>query len=320
MHTGNGKAGHVVLAESLDTTILDQTAHMLRDGSVVAGLDQLFQSLQAQRLATGDTEWAKFVNRCLQHPLRELVHQDPFTYRAFSKPRGYAGDAEMMDFIYGREEGWPAPTGTSPLGKQIFDYTTGSSASEAVRVRRGFIADFIDRLVDDVRRPHLLSLAAGHLREAGLAAAVRRRRLGRFLALDADRATLNEVDRCYGPYGVETIHAPIRQLLSRHLSLGQFDLAYSTGLFDYLHLPAARRLAHAMFQMLRSGGRLLVANFLPGIQAVGYMESYMDWRLVYRTRREMLDVADDIPQAHIRDIRLFAEENENIIFLQVTRK
>jgi extracellular factor (EF) 3-hydroxypalmitic acid methyl ester biosynthesis protein len=226
----------------------------------------------------------------------------------------------MMDFIYGREEGWSVPRGTSPLGQQIFEYTTGSSASEGVRARRGFIADFIDRLVDEVSRPHILSVAAGHLREAGLAAAIRRRRTGRFVALDADRASLDEVDRCYGAYGVESIHASIRQLLSGKLSLGQFDLVYSTGLFDYLHLPAAQRLAYAMFQMLRSGGKLLVANFLPGIQAVGYMESYMDWHLVYRTRREMLDVADDIPQAKIRDIRLFAEENENIIFLQVTRK
>jgi len=29
------------------------------------------------------------------------VHADPLTYRAFSKPRGYAGDAVMMDHIYG---------------------------------------------------------------------------------------------------------------------------------------------------------------------------------------------------------------------------
>jgi predicted SAM-dependent methyltransferase len=109
-------------------------------------------------------------------------------------------------------------------------------------------------------------------------------------------------------------------LLAGRLSLSEFDLIYSTGLFDYLNVQAARRLAFVLFQLLRPGGKLLIANFLPGIPAVGYMESYMDWHLIYRTRSEMLDVADEISQTCIRDIRLFAEENENIIFLEVTKK
>ncbi len=324
MQATNGTSHGVLLADPFDTAaldrVLDRVLEAVRDGSVVQGMNDLFLELQTRRLNSSELGWGQYVRLCLRHPVREFLHQDPFTYRAFSKPRGYAGDAVMMDYIYGREECWPVPAGTSALGQRIFEYTTGSSASEAVRARRGFIADFVDDLADEVQRPHVLSVASGHLREAGLAAAVRRRRIGRYVALDADPASLEEVERSYGPFGIQAVHASVRQLLSRDLALGQFDLAYSTGLFDYLHLAAARRLSHALFRMLRPGGRLLVANFLPGIQAVGYMESYMDWRLVYRTRREMLEVADDIPQKHIRDIRLFAEENENIIFLQVTRK
>ena len=75
-----------------------------------------------------------------------------------------------------------------------------------------------------------------------------------------------------------------------------------------------------MFQTLRPGGRLLVANFMPGIPDIGYMESYMDWKLVYRTRHELVDVSANIPQAKIREIRIFAEENQNIIFLQLTKQ
>jgi hypothetical protein len=95
---------------------------------------------------------------------------------------------------------------------------------------------------------------------------------------------------------------------------------YSTGLFDYVPAPAAQRLTWALFQLLRPRGRLLLANFLPGIPDLGYMESYMDWKLLYRTRKEMLEMAQDIPQAALHDIRLFAEENQNIIFLQITRR
>jgi hypothetical protein len=98
-----------------------------------------------------------------------------------------------------------------------------------------------------------------------------------------------------------------------------FDLIYSTGLFDYLQMPAARRLTACFFEFLRPRGRLLIANFLPGILGVGYMESYMDWKLVYRTRREILDLAAEIPQAQLHEVKIFAEENRNIIFLELMK-
>jgi hypothetical protein len=273
-----------------------------------------------RRQNSSDQEWAEFVSMCLHHPIKELVHQDPFTHRAFTKPRGYAGDAVLLDFIYGREEHWPLPEGISDLGRQIFEYTTAANAPEGVRARREFIANLLDQMVEAQDRPHVLSVAAGHLREVILSSAVRRRKLGRFVALDSDVGSLEEVERSYSCYGVEVVPASIRQLLSHKAVQGDFDLVYSTGLFDYLQASTAQRLTSTMFEMLRHRGRLLVANFLPGIDDIGYMESFMDWKLLYRTRHEMLEVSAGIPQADIRDIRIFTEENQNIIFLQITKR
>jgi hypothetical protein len=283
-----------------------------------SALDDLFLALREHRQNATAEEWAKFIERCRQHPLKDVLHQDPFTCRAYSKPRGYAGDAELLDFIYGREELWPAPEATR-LGASIFNYTTLAPAAAGVRARRGFLADLIDQLADSRRGLTALSLAAGHLREAELAAAVRRRRLGRFVALDADEESLSTVQRCYGRFGVETVAARISRLLGNRLNLGQFDLVYSLGLFDYLDQPLGRRLVSRMFEMLRPEGSLVVANFMPSIRDVGYMETFMDWRLIYRTRREMIELTMEIPEADICRILLFAEETHNIIFLQVTR-
>jgi hypothetical protein len=299
---------------------LDVGWERIRAGRVEEGMSELLLFLQARRLQSSSQEWATFVRGCLSHPLCQLLHQDPFTHRAFTKPRGYAGDAELLDFVYGREEGWPVPAGTSDVGRQIFEFTTRSPACEAVRARRGFIAEAIDRLVDEVPRPHILSVAAGHLREALLSSAVKRRRLGRCVALDADADSVAEVRRSCSGYGVEAVQATARQLVTGRLALGQFDLIYSTGLFDYMPQQAAQRLTWRLFQLLRPRGRLLVANFLPSIADLGYMESYMDWRLVYRTRREMLEISLDVPQAALHDLRIFAEENQNIIFLQLTKR
>jgi hypothetical protein len=301
-----------------DTAMLDEVHGLFSTGHIDEGMAELLPALQARRLELNDHAWGAFARQCLDHPVRQLLHEDPFTHRAFSKPRGYAGDAPLLDFIYGEEEGWPAPA-ASEMGKSIFASTTCSSACEAVRARRGYIADLVDRIVDEVPHPHMLSIAAGHLREAHLCSAVKRRKFGRYVALDSDQDSLSEVQRSYGRFGVETVVASVRRLLTHRVDLGQFDFVYSTGLFDYLPLAAARRLTGEMFQMLRPRGQLLVANFLPGILDVGYMESFMDWKLIYRDRGDMIQLADDIPQEQIRDIRIVAEENQNIIFLLVTR-
>jgi len=299
--------------------VLDLAQELLSEGRVEEGMRELMAALWAEKLKGSQAEWKGVVQQCLQHPLRDLLHEDPFTRRAYRKPRGYPGDAVLLDYIYGREERWSIPEGTSELGHKIFEYTTRTTACEGVRARRGYIADLLDELAQKVNRPHVLAIAAGHLREAILCAAVKRRRLGRYVALDADRESMAEIERCYGAFGVETVHASIRDVITHKRDLGRFHLIYSTGLYDYLQQTSGQRLTATLFEMLAGGGRLLVANFLPGIPGVGYMESYMDWKLVYRTRREILDLAAEIPQAQLHEVKIFAEENRNIIFLELMK-
>jgi extracellular factor (EF) 3-hydroxypalmitic acid methyl ester biosynthesis protein len=311
---------NTIFEDLFDDSLLNEVYSKLGSGQVTEGMDDLILGLQSRRQNSSDQEWAEFASFCMAHPIRDLLAEDPFTHRAFNKPRGYAGDAVLMDLIYSREERWPVPEGTSDMGRLIFDYTTAAPSSEGVRARRGFIADTLDHLAEATTKPHVLSIASGHLREAILSSAVKRRKLGRFVALDQDTRSLEEVDRCYSCYGVEVIPATIRHLLTQKIQPGHFDLIYSMGLFDYVQQSVAQRLMWAMFQMLRPGGQILVANFLPGIRDVGYMESYMDWKLIFRTRQEMVDLSVLIAQADIRDIRIFTEENQNIIFLQVTKR
>lgn len=305
-------------SDLLDDAYLKMNRGQCDRRQVADALDVLVPAMRQRKLASNDEQWQGMIRTGRAHPLKDLLHEDPFTFRAYSKPRNYPGDAELLDLIYASEEQWPMPEATQ-LGRDVFSYTTDSPATDGVRARRGFVADLLDRLVEEVARPHVLSIAAGHLREANLSSAVKRKKLGRFVALDNDPISLGEVQRCYGCYGVETVHSGIRRLLTNQADLGSFDLVYSTGLFDYLKQPTARRLVWGMFQMLRPGGRLVVANFLPGVRDVGYMEVFMDWQLLYRTRQDMIDMTMEIPQEETRDISIFAEENQNIIFLTVTK-
>lgn len=287
--------------------------------AVAATMNRLFQGLSLLRQASPPDTWQRLIEVGREHPVRQLVHQDPFTSRAFHKPRGYAGDAVMMDYIYSHEENWPRPD-ASPLGEAIFNYTTQAPASAGVRERRCYVASLLDRFANKRSFPEVLSVAAGHLREASLSIGLRRHRFGRFVAMDADTESCEEIHQQYGRYGVEPVVADVRRMLTGRLDLGSFDLIYTTGLYDYLAESTAQRLTANLFKLLRPGGQLVIANFLPRIPDIGYMEMYMDWHLVYRDRRQMLGLTEQLDSSSLDAIRIVAECNENVIILELNKR
>jgi hypothetical protein len=78
--------------------------------------------------------------------------------------------------------------------------------------------------------------------------------------------------------------------LKREVSWEPFDLVYAAGILDYLPDALARGLCAALRGLLRPGGELLVANFLPGSKSTGYMEAFLDWWLLYRTPEALLSL------------------------------
>lgn len=295
---------------------MDQALDLIRSGEAREGTALAARTLAERRLQLSPSAWKPFVDEVLTHPIREYLHADPFTYRAFSKPRGYAGDAVMMDYIYGYHHEELA----TPID-EIFAYTSGEGPSpRAIRTRRENLARAIDQVAVDHDRPiDVIAVASGHLREFDLSAAASEG-LMHVTALDADEESLAVVNEDYGSNGAVTLHGSVRQILSGHVRLQPADLVYSAGLYDYLSRPVATRLTTLLFSAVRPGGTLLLANFLPDIQDVGYMESFMDWQLIYRTDRDMLELADALPPGDVGLIRQYHDPLDNITFLEVMRR
>jgi extracellular factor (EF) 3-hydroxypalmitic acid methyl ester biosynthesis protein len=297
--------------------LLDRTYEQIRRGQVQAGMHELVLGLRVMRDIYPTAPWQSFSqNACLLHAIRDVVHQDPFTRRSFDKPRGYPGDAGILDLIYGAV---PLPAGTTEMGTEVYAYTVQAPACESVRARRDLIAEVIDETASIVDRPRILSVACGHLREAGKSSAVRERRIGEFLALDHDTDSLAIVEADYGELGVTTINNSVRGLVTGKVKLTNLDFAYAAGLYDYLGLPVATSVTKAMLDMLRPGGRLLVANFAPNLRDIGYMESYMAWNLIYRDERDMASIAAGLPQERVARQRLFRDPHDNIVYLEIVR-
>jgi hypothetical protein len=116
------------------------------------------------------------------------------------------------------------------------------------------------------------------------------------------------------------MHCSVRAILSGKVKLEGFHFVYAAGLYDYLSERVAQRLTRLMFDMVVPGGRVLVANFAPGLPEVGYMESFMAWKLIYRTPEEITRLSADIPGSEWKSHRVFWDASENIVFLDVVKR
>src|SRR5262245_35885831 len=190
------------------TALLEGVRQLLALGERRAALDGLRTALNQLRSRMEPDEWSAFARDARRDSLASILDEDPMTRRAHEKPRGYAGDAVMMDFIYGLYGYDDAVAGASRIGREIFEWVRRAPASESVRLRRQHLADLIDDLAA-TRRPDVLAIAAGHLREVELSTAVASGRTGRFVALDADADSLQEIATRYGHLAIGPIQASV---------------------------------------------------------------------------------------------------------------
>jgi extracellular factor (EF) 3-hydroxypalmitic acid methyl ester biosynthesis protein len=300
--------------------LFDRVRASIEHGLVNEGLDDLFTGLAQVRSGLDPDRWLAFTRQTrADGTLADHLHQDPLTRRALDKPRGYAGDAVMMDYVYGIHSYHDAWAQTAAFGRTLLTYIQHGPAARAVRNRREHIARLIDEIADRTAHPSILAIAAGHLREVEVSAAVASGGIGKFVALDADAESLREVETRYSGLGVETIHASVRHLLARKIRPGIFDFVYAAGLYDYLNDAAAAALTARLFEITGPGGRVLVPNFAPSCRDRAYMETFMAWELIYRDEYDMSLLLANIPAAQIASYDIYSDPSGSIVYLSIEK-
>lgn len=298
----------------------DRANSLMDAGQVVEGLDGLIAGLGDARERMQPEDWKEVCSYLrAEHPVREKLYQDPMTRRALDKPRGYAGDAVMMDYLYGIHYGQEADARASETGRAIFRHIQTRPTSQAVVFRRRHIAELIDRLAEGPGKPSVLAIAAGHLREAEVSDAVVRRTVKRYVALDADAESLREVATHYAGLGVETEHASVRHILRRKIHIGKFDFVYAAGLFDYLVDGVAQALTARMIEMTKLGGTILIPNYAPSVEGRGYMECFMDWNLIYRDEYDMSRLLEKADTGLIESYDIYSDPWGSAVYLMVKK-
>ena len=227
--------------------------------------------------------------------------------RSYTKPLGYPGDFQVMNYVYD----WQM-VGETPYEKLL--HALGLDAIECVRTRMTLLEEVIEKeagLKPKGTAIRALSLGSGPAREVGAILG----RTGRdgpayeFTLIDQEPEALQYAYE--GCFPVIATSAPQCSINCLNLSMldvlrgnvedervsGQ-DIVYSLGLFDYLHDRRSRQLAASMFSLLRPGGLMVIGNVNDAeFSGIWPTECLLDWRMFYRTDADMRGWAEGLDAA-----------------------
>jgi hypothetical protein len=238
--------------------------------------------------------------------LWNIIMCAPIMARTNLKPRGYSGDSEMMRMIYQDDF-----EGSSTFGKVLHKHALRQPAAQAVRNRRTVVAEMIHRYIADCGVPsnekiRILSVACGPAAEVSdiLKTPADCARM-HFSLLDQDQQALLETSRLVSDIensrktevSADFIKESVRTMLvTRQLQerWGRFHFIYSMGLFDYLTPPVAAAVLKKLYALLIPGGELVIGNFVVDNPSRFYMEYWMDWKIILRGEKELLQLASDL--------------------------
>lgn len=244
--------------------------------------------------------------------------------RARTKPRGYAGDFEMLAQIGAHR------VCDHPLGAAFDRFFQAQAAPQAVRNRTELLAEaiagFVQRRADGPVR--IVSVGSGPALDLqGMCqrlAPPHRQRLQMTL-LDLDPAALDYADSQLAPLVAPPQVRLVRENLFRLAQpsrsrkfLDGADVIVCSGLFDYLDAAAAAAMLSCFRQTLSPGGEAWAFNFGPHNPSRAYMEWIGNWYLIYRTAEEMAELA---AQAGIppQQFQIAAEPSGVNLYWQITR-
>ncbi|MBZ5762429.1 class I SAM-dependent methyltransferase [Rhizobium sp. VS19-DR104.2] len=283
-------------------------------------IERLSKQLHLTRRKFFPGAWPELVDVARSHPVAAVFLEDPFTRWSFDKPRGYSGDAHLLDFIYRHPSVSGSLEQASARGRSLYEFTSNASSSVAVRERR----DILTRQVDEITASRgsdaeVLTIAAGHLREAEKSNALNGGTIKRWVALDQDPLSVASMHAEYGGSCVQAMGGSVLEILTGRKKLGQFDLIYAAGLYDYLSFSVAVKLTRHCLGMLKPGGVFLFANFSDEVGVDGYMETFMNWSLLLRPESEMWKISNAANDMSKFDGAVWSGANRNVAYASLRR-
>jgi len=226
----------------------------------------------------------------------EFLHSTIQGY-SFRKPHGYAGDYEIIDYIY--QEKVMAEDKFQKWDK----YLHSLHATRAVRNRKDYFIRLVGSHIERTNAPiRILNIASGPCRDV----------LELFEQVDASKIKLHCVDldsnaiayaqTLLGDYSRAVKFT--RANIFKFDTTEKFDLIWSAGLFDYFNDDDFVKVLAKIYSWCAPGGEVVVGNFSVENPTRSYMEKAYDWFLYHRTYWELAALACKVTgHAHLIDVK-----------------
>jgi hypothetical protein len=259
------------------------------DTPSIAGFPGFMRTIESIRKDLSQERWHEYCREADRLAAwREFLFADPYTYRAFSKPRGYPGDAALMDFTYRHPSIFQHIASASEIGQHIYRFTSASKQSDSARRRLSLVAENIRLAALLKKKIRVISFASGHCRELESLYDINER-IEDITIYDGDSASMDEAVSAYGSiFHLSPHKGNILRLKPSDLKVA--DLVYSMGLFDYLGGRLAKKMIQIMAKTVAPGGTLIVGNLAHDAANLAYCESVMDWWMIPRSHEDMIDL------------------------------
>jgi extracellular factor (EF) 3-hydroxypalmitic acid methyl ester biosynthesis protein len=259
---------------------------------------------------------------------QKLFLGSPFGYRTFHKPLGYAGDYEMMNMIHRNQ-----PEGSTLYDKLIHFLLVSGWPAISVRNRIAHLEEHLVREIARVaragRRCRVLNVGCGSANEVQhLLQQSSVTDHADFTFVDFNEETLTyarnrfeDLKRQHRRQAqLETRKISVFQLLKRGAHAGnsspeeRFDVIYCAGLFDYFADETCRSLVDLFYRTLKPGGLIMAVNMEDEKPFRNFIESVLEWHLVYRDSRKLLTL---VPPGAEDRARVEAEPLAVNLFLHI---
>jgi len=246
--------------------------------------------------------------------------------RAYTKPLGYPGDYQVMNYAYNL-----SLEGETAYAK--FCHRLGTSTGEFITTRMTMTKQAIANLSSKAAKKgqssfKVASLGCGPAQEitnflntATLPLSME------FTLIDQDHDALSyaynstypQVARLDGKAAVKCLHATFLEFLATgklFRKLEKQNLIYAVGLADYLGKKRATRLVNDLYSNLLPGGTLIIGCMRSSETSLEWQVEYVtDWTLVHRNEEEMLELAYDLEEEATREIAIDSTGNCHLLIV-----
>ncbi len=305
----------IMITEKVSDEIIMQECRDVLDALVKAG-DKLNSLLNSEAMI-------KEIKQRSRALLGHFLFQSNNFKRGFEKPRGYPGDYKMLEMVYDDQEL------SQGIGKFIDRYGLDVPYSVGIRARKDSMKEYLYNFINNSTEEHLsiVNLASGGCRDIRelFKLPIHYKGKAQITCIDQDEDAINFSKRKLSASAKRNI--PINFIQGNILRLGELDignnnsidLIYSIGIADYLQDRMLKKIFRDCYNLIKPGGKLVVAYKDKDKHRPLELDWYADWCFIPRNEQELINIIHESMGKEKISIEVRRINSGIIFFAEVTK-